>query len=60
MYKFTTYLIREMWCVQEVQVVRKPSEKLGLSIQGGSGSPVGPPVDPADEGVFVSKVNYYS
>jgi hypothetical protein len=41
-------------------VVRKPSEKLGLSIQGGSGSPVGPPLDPADEGVFISKVNYYS
>lgn len=42
--------------LQEVKIVRKPNEKLGLSIQGGAGSPVGPPLDLSDEGVFVSKI----
>lgn len=40
-----------------MKIVRKPNEKLGLSIQGGAGNPVGPPLDLSDEGVFVSKVS---
>ena len=36
--------------------MKAPTEKLGISIRGGSKGSKGNPLDPDDEGIFVSKV----
>lgn len=43
---------------QELKLVRGPGEKLGISVQGGVGSRCGNPLDPTDEGIFISQVCY--
>ena len=42
---------------QEVKIVKRPGEKLGMSIKGGARSIPGNPLDDTDEGVFISKVS---
>ncbi len=37
--------------------MKSPTEKLGLSIRGGNKGSKGNPLDPDDEGIFVSKVS---
>ena len=41
---------------QEVTVTKYPGEKLGISIRGGAKGHPGNPLDPKDEGIFISKV----
>ena len=41
---------------QEVVLTREPGGKLGMSIRGGHRSKSGNPLDPRDEGIFISKV----
>ena len=36
--------------------MKKPGEKLGISIRGGAKSHPGNPFDKSDEGIFISKV----
>ena len=36
--------------------MKNPGEKLGISIRGGSKGHPGNPLDPKDEGIFISKV----
>ncbi len=36
--------------------MKYPGEKLGISIRGGSKGHPGNPLDPKDEGIFISKV----
>ncbi|MEE6519166.1 hypothetical protein FKM82_030696 [Ascaphus truei] len=43
--------------MQEICIVKGPGEKLGISIRGGAKGHAGNPLDPSDEGVFVSKVS---
>eukprot|EP00794_Sanderia_malayensis_P012000 gene12000-13238_t len=43
--------------LQEIQIVKRPGEKLGISIRGGAKSHPGNPFDKSDEGIFISKVN---
>ncbi|XP_065062730.1 protein scribble homolog [Rhopilema esculentum] len=43
--------------LQEIQIIKKPGEKLGISIRGGAKSHPGNPFDKSDEGIFISKVN---
>nr|DBA23937.1 TPA: hypothetical protein GDO54_011648 [Pyxicephalus adspersus] len=43
--------------MQEICIVKAPGEKLGISIRGGAKGHPGNPVDPTDEGVFISKVS---
>ncbi|XP_041422687.1 protein scribble homolog isoform X16 [Xenopus laevis] len=43
--------------MQEICVVKAPGEKLGISIRGGARGHPGNPLDPTDEGVFISKVS---
>ncbi|XP_018418150.1 PREDICTED: protein scribble homolog [Nanorana parkeri] len=43
--------------MQEICIVKAPGEKLGISIRGGAKGHPGNPLDPSDEGVFVSKVS---
>ncbi|XP_041424003.1 protein scribble homolog isoform X7 [Xenopus laevis] len=43
--------------MQEICVVKAPGEKLGISIRGGARGHPGNPLDPSDEGVFISKVS---
>ncbi len=37
--------------------MKRPGEKLGMSIKGGARSIPGNPLDDTDEGVFISKVS---
>lgn len=37
--------------------MKSESERLGMHIKGGLNGQRGNPIDPADEGVFVSKIN---
>ena len=41
---------------REVRIEKKPEEKLSMVIKGGLQGQPGNPLDPADEGVFISKV----
>ncbi|XP_075126051.1 protein scribble homolog isoform X14 [Leptodactylus fuscus] len=43
--------------MQEICIVKAPGEKLGISIRGGAKGHPGNPLDPSDEGVFISKVS---
>jgi len=43
--------------IQEINIVKKLGEKLGISIRGGAQGHPGNPFDKRDEGIFVSKVN---
>ncbi|XP_075067657.1 protein scribble homolog isoform X14 [Mixophyes fleayi] len=43
--------------MQEICIVKTPGEKLGISIRGGAKGHPGNPLDPTDEGVFISKVS---
>ncbi|XP_040288400.1 protein scribble homolog isoform X4 [Bufo bufo] len=43
--------------LQEICIVKAPGEKLGISIRGGAKGHPGNPLDPTDEGVFISKVS---
>ena len=45
---------------KEVRIEKKPEEKLSMVIKGGLQGQPGNPLDPADEGVFISKVNEYN
>lgn len=42
---------------REVKIEKKSDEKLGMVIKGGLQGQPGNPQDPADEGVFISKIN---
>ncbi|XP_053682818.1 protein lap4-like isoform X6 [Sabethes cyaneus] len=42
---------------QEVDLVKQEGERLGMHIKGGLNGQRGNPTDPADEGVFISKIN---
>uniref|UniRef100_A0A336KF30 CSON005523 protein n=1 Tax=Culicoides sonorensis TaxID=179676 RepID=A0A336KF30_CULSO len=42
---------------QEVTIVKNDGERLGMHIKGGLGGQRGNPIDPTDEGVFISKIN---
>lgn len=42
---------------QNVLIVKNENERLGMHIKGGLNGQRGNPIDPADEGVFVSKIN---
>jgi protein scribble len=42
--------------LQEVEITKRPGEKLGISIRGGTKSKSGNPLDKNDEGIFISKV----
>ncbi|GAB0093092.1 protein lap4 [Sergentomyia squamirostris] len=42
---------------QQVVLVKGEGERLGMHIKGGLGGQKGNPLDPTDEGVFVSKIN---
>ena len=41
----------------DVKIEKKSDEKLGMVIKGGLQGQPGNPLDPADEGVFISKIN---
>uniref|UniRef100_A0A3P8WZT1 Scribble planar cell polarity protein n=1 Tax=Cynoglossus semilaevis TaxID=244447 RepID=A0A3P8WZT1_CYNSE len=43
--------------MQEVVILKQPGEKLGISIRGGAKGHAGNPLDPTDEGIFISKVS---
>ncbi|XP_056410308.1 protein scribble homolog [Hyla sarda] len=43
--------------MQEICIDKIPGEKLGISIRGGAKGHPGNPLDPSDEGVFISKVS---
>ncbi|XP_063705869.1 protein lap4-like [Culicoides brevitarsis] len=43
--------------IEEVTLTKNEGERLGMHIKGGLGGQRGNPVDPADEGVFISKIN---
>lgn len=43
--------------VQNILLVKNENERLGMHIKGGLNGQRGNPIDPADEGVFVSKIN---
>lgn len=42
---------------QEIIISKTDGERLGIHIKGGLNGQRGNPVDPTDEGVFVSKIN---
>ncbi|XP_058444236.1 protein lap4 isoform X7 [Malaya genurostris] len=42
---------------EEVRLVKQDGERLGMHIKGGLNGQRGNPLDPADEGVFISKIN---
>jgi len=42
---------------QEILLAKAEGERLGMHIKGGLNGQRGNPVDPSDEGVFVSKIN---
>ncbi|XP_055616760.1 protein lap4-like isoform X11 [Toxorhynchites rutilus septentrionalis] len=42
---------------EEVRIVKQEGERLGMHIKGGLNGQRGNPLDPADEGVFISKIN---
>lgn len=42
---------------QEIIISKTDGERLGMHIKGGLNGQRGNPVDPTDEGVFVSKIN---
>ncbi|XP_058827333.1 protein lap4-like isoform X8 [Topomyia yanbarensis] len=42
---------------EEVNLVKQEGERLGMHIKGGLNGQRGNPLDPADEGVFISKIN---
>lgn len=46
-----------MMMVQNILLVKNENERLGMHIKGGLGGQRGNPLDPNDEGVFVSKIN---
>lgn len=46
--------------LKELTIPRASHEKIGMAIKGGAGAAGGNPNDPADEGVFVSKVSFIS
>lgn len=46
-----------MYVFQELIIVKEEGEKLGMHIKGGLRGQKGNPLDKADEGVFVSKIN---
>ena len=48
-----------MWWLQEIVLRKDSGEKMGLSIQGGAGSPCPNMHDETDEGIFVSKVTTF-
>ncbi|KAL2085639.1 hypothetical protein ACEWY4_018959 [Coilia grayii] len=43
--------------MQEIVILKQPGEKLGISIRGGARGHAGNPLDPTDEGIFISKVS---
>lgn len=43
---------------QEIELIRGENEKLGISIRGGAKGSLGNPLDPDDEGIFISKVGH--
>ncbi|XP_060053822.1 protein scribble homolog isoform X4 [Erinaceus europaeus] len=43
--------------MQELCIQKAPGEKLGISIRGGAKGHAGNPLDPTDEGIFISKVS---
>lgn len=46
-----------VYCAQNILLVKNENERLGMHIKGGLNGQRGNPIDPADEGVFVSKIN---
>ncbi|KAJ6661518.1 hypothetical protein lerEdw1_014428 [Lerista edwardsae] len=43
--------------MEEICLEKRPGEKLGISIRGGAKGHAGNPLDPTDEGIFISKVS---
>ncbi|XP_076840902.1 protein scribble homolog isoform X5 [Brachyhypopomus gauderio] len=43
--------------MQEIIIDKQPGEKLGISVRGGARGHAGNPLDPTDEGIFISKVS---
>jgi len=43
--------------LQELVIEREYKEKIGMTIKGGTGGTSGNPNDPADEGIYISKVS---
>lgn len=43
--------------LMEVIIKKTPGERLGMNIKGGVGGSPGNPLDKADEGIFISKIN---
>lgn len=43
--------------LQEIVISKTDGERLGMHIKGGLNGQRGNPIDPTDEGVFVSKIN---
>ncbi|XP_078585584.1 protein scribble homolog isoform X5 [Branchiostoma floridae x Branchiostoma japonicum] len=43
--------------LQEINLIKAPGEKLGISIRGGVRGHPGNPLDKSDEGIFISKVS---
>lgn len=43
--------------LQEIIISKAEGERLGMHIKGGLNGQRGNPIDPTDEGVFVSKIN---
>ena len=56
----TLPLVTDVLCLQEVVILKRPNEKLGISIRGGSKGSKGNPLDADDEGIFISKVSIAS
>ena len=44
---------------QEIELVKSPTEKLGISVRGGVDSLRGNPHDDTDKGIFVSKAQKF-
>ena len=60
-YMYTVYTCMHVHKNVHVQVViirKSASAKLGVSIKGGTKSTKGNPLDPTDNGIFISKVMY--
>lgn len=50
-------ILISIYVFQELIIVKEEGEKLGMHIKGGLRGQKGNPLDKADEGVFVSKIN---
>lgn len=56
-YIFALYVILYCCKSQEIIISKTEGERLGMHIKGGLNGQRGNPLDPTDEGVFVSKIN---